>query len=72
MEISSLPTIIRVRNKSEAEFESRLQGLSPSKVRYIHRTDQIRGITFQPEITYFINQDVPYYEIEMRKNYDSR
>lgn len=58
--------IVRVGSRQEAEYEAHLHGLHPADWRYIHRTEQVKGITFQMNKVYYINYDVSQIEIDLR------
>lgn len=63
-----LPTIIRVDSEREARYEAGLHGLPPSQWRYIGNREQLMGLEFRQgnSKTYYINFDIPDFEIELR------
>ncbi len=64
----AIPEIIRVISGEEAKYEAALHGLNNSQWRYIPNREKLMGLEFRlgDNKTYYINHDIPDFEIELR------
>lgn len=64
----TLPEIIRVNSEREARYEAHLHGLRPNQWRYMHTHEKLMGLEFREGDgkTYYINRDIPQFEIDLR------
>jgi hypothetical protein len=58
--------IVRVENINDAEIEANDRKLHRSKWEYISRHDQIRALSPQPGMTYFIYHGIDQAEIDLK------